>query len=404
MVQITESERCYVLETNRDVSEKRLLEEQLRQSQKMEGIGQLAGGVAHDFNNLLGIILGSAELLAESVDLSQVRRRAGEIQKAGQRGAKLTKELLAFSRKQVLELRVTDVNAKVSGITDMLMRVAGESIEVRTSLAANLGKIRADASQIEEILVNLVVNAREAMPNGGKITIETQNIDLEEAYVSAHSSVLPGRYVMIGVSDSGVGMDAETLAHVFEPFVTTKTSGTGLGLAMVYGAVKQSGGNIWAYSEPGKGTTFKVYFGRVDGAAERAGGGEYNTVATLKGTETILLVEDSDSLREVTKEFLQFAGYNVVEARNGNDAVQVARSHEPAIHLLLTDVVMPGMSGRESADEIKRIHPETRILFMSGYTSNAIDHRGVLDEGVSLLSKPFTRSDLMQRVHEILNS
>jgi PAS domain S-box-containing protein len=404
MVQITEGERCYVLETNRDVSEERLLEERLRQSQKMEGIGRLAGGVAHDFNNLLGIILGSAELLAESLDLSQVRKRASEIQKAGQRAANLTRELLAFSRKQVLELKVTDLNAKVSGIRDMLVRVVGEGIEISTSLATNLGRVRADPNQIEQILLNLVVNARDAMPNGGKITIETQNIDLEEAYVGTHSSVVAGSYVMIAVSDSGVGMDAETLAHVFEPFFTTKSSGTGLGLATVYGAVKQSGGNIWAYSEPGKGTTFKVYFTRVDGAAERARAGECNATPTPKGTETILLVEDSDSLREVTREFLQIAGYNVVVARNGNDAVQVARSHEPAIHLLLTDVVMPGMSGRESADEIKRMHPETRVLFMSGYTSNAIAHRGVLDEGVSLLSKPFTRSDLVQKVHEILNS
>ncbi|HWW17575.1 MAG TPA: PAS domain S-box protein [Candidatus Saccharimonadales bacterium] len=404
MVQITEGERCYVLETNRDVSEERLLEERLRQAQKLEGIGRLAGGVAHDFNNLLGIILGSAELLAESVDLSQVRRRAGEIQKAGQRAANLTKELLAFSRKQVLEVEVTDLNAKVSGIREMLVRMVGEGIEISTSLAANLGRVRADPNQIEQILLNLVMNARDAMPKGGKITIETQNIELKEAYAGTHSAVVPGRYVMIAVSDSGVGMDAETLAHIFEPFFTTKSSGTGLGLATVYGAVKQSGGNIWAYSEPGNGTTFKVYFSRVDGAAESAGGGEYNAVALPKGTETILLVEDSDSLRGVTKEFLQGAGYNVVEARNGDDAVQVARTHKPAIHLLLTDVVMPGMSGRESADEIKRIHPETRILFMSGYTATAIVHRGVLDEGVSLLTKPFTRSGLMQKVHEMLKS
>ena len=404
VVQITEGERCYVLETNRDVSEERLLEERLRQAQKLEGIGRLAGGVAHDFNNLLGIILGSAELLAESVDLSQVRRRAGEIQKAGQRAANLTKELLAFGRKQVLELKVTDLNAKVSEIRDTLVRMVGEGIEISTSLSANLGRVRADPNQIEQILLNLVMNARDAMPKGGKITIETQNIELREAYAGTHSAVVPGRYVMIAVSDSGVGMDAETLAHIFEPFFTTKSSGTGLGLATVYGAVKQSGGNIWAYSEPGKGTTFKVYFSRVDGAAESAGGGESNAGAMPKGTETILLVEDSDSLRGVTKEFLQGAGYNVVEARNGNDAVQVARTHKPAIHLLLTDVVMPGMSGRESADEIKRIHPETRVLFMSGYTATAIVHRGVLDEGVSLLTKPFTRSGLMQKVHEMLKS
>jgi two-component system cell cycle sensor histidine kinase/response regulator CckA len=403
MVQITEGDRHYVLETNRDVSEKRLLEEQLRQSQKMEGIGRLAGGVAHDFNNLLGVILGCAELLAEAADLSQVRKRAEEIHKAGQRAANLTRQLLAFSRKQMLEPKIIDLNSKISEMTNMLMRLVGEDIEISTSLPANLGKVRTDPSQIEQILLNLVVNARDAMPNGGKITIETQNIDLQEAYVASHTAVLPGPYVMIAVSDSGMGIDAETLTHIFEPFFTTKLSGTGLGLAMVYGAVKQSGGNIWVYSEPGRGTIFKIYFPRVDGSADSVGPAERNA-ATPKGTETILLVEDSDSLREVTKEFLQIAGYNVVEGRDGKDALQVARAHEEAIHLLLTDVVMPGMSGRELANEVKRIHPETRILFMSGYTSNAIVHRGVLDEGVSLLTKPFTRSGLTQKVREILNS
>jgi two-component system, cell cycle sensor histidine kinase and response regulator CckA len=402
MVQISEGDRHYVLETNRDVSEKRLLEEQLRQSQKMEGIGRLAGGVAHDFNNLLGVILGSAELLVEAADLNQVRKRAEEIRKAGQRAANLTRQLLAFSRKQMLEPKVIDLNSKISEMTNMLMRLVGEDIEISTSLPANLGKVRTDPSQIEQILLNLVVNARDAMPNGGKITIETQNIDLAESYVVSHTAVLPGPYVMIAISDSGMGIDAETLAHIFEPFFTTKLSGTGLGLAMVYGAVKQSGGNIWVYSEPGKGTTFKIYFPRVDGAADSAEAAERNAV-TPKGSETILLVEDSDSLREVTREFLQIAGYNVVEGRDGKDALQVAQTHEEAIHLLLTDVVMPGMSGRELANEIKRIHPETRILFMSGYTSNAIVHRGVLDEGVSLLPKPFTRSALTQKVREILN-
>jgi nitrogen-specific signal transduction histidine kinase len=402
MVQITEGDRYYVLENNRDVSEERLLEEQLRQSQKMEAIGRLAGGVAHDFNNLLGVILGSAELLVESVDLSQVRRRAEEIEKAGQRAADLTRQLLAFSRKQMLEPKVMDLNSKVSEITDMLARLVGEDVEIRMSLPPNLGKVRADPSQIEQILMNLVVNAREAMPNGGNITIETQNMDLEEAYAGSHSSVLPGSYVMIAVSDSGMGMDAEVSAHIFEPFFTTKATGTGLGLATVYGAVKQSGGNIWVYSEPGKGTTFKIYFPRVDGAVESTGAIE-RSAATLKGSETILLVEDSDSLRDVTKEFLQIAGYNVVEARDGKDSLRVARMHEERIHLLLTDVVMPGMSGRELANEIKQIHPETRILFMSGYTSNAIVHRGVLDEELSLLTKPFTRSGLTQKVREMLN-
>jgi PAS domain S-box-containing protein len=378
-------------------------EEQLRQSQKMEAVGRLAGGVAHDFNNLLGVILGCAELLAESGDLSQVQKRAEEIRKAGQRAADLTRQLLAFSRKQMIEPKVIDLNAKISEMTDMLKRLVGEDIEIRTSLPADIGRVRADPSQIGQILMNLVVNAREAMPNGGNITIETQNVDLEEEYAGSHTSVLPGRYVMIAVSDSGIGMDAETSAHIFEPFFTTKPSGTGLGLATVYGAVKQSGGNIWVYSEPGKGATFKIYFPRVDGSVDSAGATERGA-ATSKGSETILLVEDSDSLREVTKEFLKIAGYNVVEARDGKDALRVARIHEERIHLLLTDVVMPGMSGRELADEMKRMRPETRVLFMSGYTSNVIVRRGVLDEELSLLTKPFTRSGLTQKVREMLNS
>jgi two-component system cell cycle sensor histidine kinase/response regulator CckA len=403
MVQITERDRSYVLETNRDVSEERLLEVQLRQSQKMEAIGRLAGGVAHDFNNLLGVILGSAELLADAKDLSQVQRRAAEIQKAGQRAANLTRQLLAFSRKQMIEPRVIDLNAKISEITEMLVRLVGEDVEICALLSPDLGKIRTDPSQIEQILLNLVVNSRDAMPGGGKITIETHNIDLDEAYAGIHKSVLPGRYVMIAVSDSGQGMDKETLAHMFEPFFTTKSNGTGLGLATVYGAVKQSGGNIWVYSEPGKGTTFKINFPRVNAAAGNTSVPK-RIAAPPKGNETILLVEDSDSLRELTKEFLQIAGYNVVEARDGRDALQLAHSHAKKLNLLLTDVVMPGMSGRELADEIKRMYPEIRILFMSGYTSNAIVHRGVLDEGLSLLTKPFTRSGLMQKVHDMLKS
>jgi two-component system cell cycle sensor histidine kinase/response regulator CckA len=403
MVQITERNRSYVLETNRDVSEERLLEGQLRQSQKMEAIGRLAGGVAHDFNNLLGVILGSAELLADAKDLSQVQRRAAEIQKAGQRAANLTRQLLAFSRKQMIEPRVIDLNAKIFEITEMLVRLAGEDVEICALLPPDLGKIRADPSQIEQILLNLVVNSRDAMPDGGKITIETHNIDREPADADSHTSVLPGRYVMIAVSDSGQGMGKETLAHMFEPFFTTKSNGTGLGLATVYGAVKQSGGNIWVYSEPGKGTTFKIYFPRVNAPADNTSVPE-RIAAPPKGSETILLVEDSDSLRELTKEFLQIAGYNVVEAGNGRDALQLAHSYAKVLNLLLTDVVMPGMSGRELADEIKRMYPEIRILFMSGYTSNAIVHRGVLDEGLSLLTKPFTRSGLVQKVHDMLKS
>jgi two-component system, cell cycle sensor histidine kinase and response regulator CckA len=403
MVQIAEDDRSYILETNRDVSEMRLLEEQLRQSQKMDAVGRLAGGVAHDFNNLLTVILGSAELLAECTELGKVRVRTEAILRAGQQAANLTRQLLAFSRQQVLVPRVIDLNSQLSEVAGMLVRLVGEDIKIRTSLASNLGRVRIDPSQIEQIVLNLVVNAREAMPQGGQITIETQNIELDEAYTRSHVSVLPGRYVMIAVSDSGVGMDAETQTRIFEPFFTTKRNGTGLGLSTVYGAVQQSGGTIYVYSEPGKGTTFKTYFPRVDEPTESTEA-ETSSVATPPGTETILLVEDSDSLREVTREFLQMAGYKVMEACDGKDALDVARTHKEPIHLVLTDVVMPGMSGRDLAREVQQIHPETRILFMSGYAAGAIVHHGVLDDGISLLTKPFTRSILTLKVRQTLNS
>jgi PAS domain S-box-containing protein len=403
MVQITEEDRSYVLETTRDVSEKRLLEEQLRQSQKMEAVGRLAGGVAHDFNNLLGVILGSTELLADCTELGEIKLRADEILKAGQQAANLTRQLLAFSRKQVLKPRVVDLNSKLSDVADMLVRLVGENITISTSLASDLGRVRIDPTQIEQIVLNLVVNARDAMPRGGQITIETQNVELDEAYTRSHISVLPGRYVMVAVSDSGMGMNADTQAHLFEPFFTTKKSGTGLGLSTVYGAVKQSGGNIWVYSEPGRGTTFQAYFPRVDEPTD-SGEVENSSGTIARGTETILLVEDSDSLREVTREFLEMEGYQVMEACNGEDALDVARTHEGPIHLVLTDVLMPGMSGPDLAREVLQIHAETRILFMSGYTADAIAHHGVLDEGISLLEKPFTRSILTQRVRQTLNS
>jgi signal transduction histidine kinase len=392
----------YALERHHNVLALRESSEQLRQSQKMEAIGRLAGGVAHDFNNLLGVILGSAELLAESTDLGNVRMRTAEILKAGRQAASLTRQLLAFSRKQILQPSVIDLNAKLSEAVGMLERLVGENIKICTSLAKNLGRVRTDPTQIEQITLNLVVNAREAMPQGGKIAIETQNIDLDEAYTSSHASMLPGRYVMIAVSDSGVGMDAETQAHIFEPFFTTK-NGIGLGLSTVYGAVKQSGGNIWVYSEPGKGTTFKIYFPRVDAPADKTEPRPCSSL-TPTGTETILLVEDSDSLREVTKEFLRMAGYHVMEACDGKQALDVARTYKEPIHLLLTDVVMPGIGGRDLSKQLHHLHPETQILFMSGYTAGAIDNHEVLDEGVRLLSKPFTRAVLVQTVRQSLNS
>jgi two-component system, cell cycle sensor histidine kinase and response regulator CckA len=403
MVEISEGEHRYVLEINRDVSERKHLAEQLRQSQKMEAIGQLAGGVAHDFNNLLGVILGTSEILAESTDLQKTKKGLMEIRKAGQRAANLTRQLLAFGRKQVLEPKILDLNDAVTEMTDMLRRLVGEDIEIDTAFASPLNNVRVDPGQVEQILLNLAVNARDAMPQGGSITIETQNAVLDESYARSHAGVAPGRYVMLAVSDSGSGMDAETQKRVFEPFFTTKKSGTGLGLATVYGAVKQSGGHIWLYSELGKGTTFKIYFPEAVASAEKRGVEEREPSSTNSGTETILLVEDSDSLLAVTREFLLFAGYKVIDACNGKEALRLARGHIGPIHLLLTDVIMPEMSGRTLADEISRIHPETRILYMSGYTANAIVHHGVLDEGINLLSKPFSRAALTKKVSEVLN-
>jgi nitrogen-specific signal transduction histidine kinase/CheY-like chemotaxis protein len=386
-----------------DISEKRMLEEQLRQARKMEAIGQLAGGVAHDFNNLLGVILGSTELIAESNDWEKVRAGLGEIRNAGQKAATLTKQLLAFSRKQVLEPKVIDLDTKVAELTEMLKRIVGENIDIQTSFASGPWKTQVDPSQIEQILLNLVVNARDAMPHGGKITIETGLLEMDEEEAKLHAAAEPGRYVMIAVSDSGVGMSAETKARIFEPFFTTKKTGTGLGLSMVYGAVKQSGGSIWVYSEPGKGTTFKAYFPAVDKPASESEAIRETAVERAKG-ETILLVEDSESLREVTKEFLTMAGFDVKAAANGEDALNMARGHKAQIQLLLTDVVMPGMSGAELAKQMKGIHPETRVLFMSGYTPDAIVHHGVLDEGVSLLAKPFSRASLTRKVQEALKA
>jgi CheY-like chemotaxis protein len=311
--------------------------------------------------------------------------------------------LLAFSRKQVLEPKIVDLNAKLSEMADMLSRIVGEDVVFSLRLAPGLGCARLDPTQVEQIVVNLVVNARDAMPQGGKIVIETQNTSLDDGYAQAHSPMIAGNYVMMAVSDSGIGMDSATQRHVFEPFFTTKPSGTGLGLATVYGAVKQSGGHIWLYSEPGKGTIFKIYFPRVDEPSDsvKAPPSKENKSSA---SETVLLVEDSDSLRDVTKEFLGMAGYSVCDFGNGSEALSFAREHNGPIHLLLTDVVMPGMSGRELARDLVHLHPETRVLFISGYSANAIHHQGVLDDDVNLLPKPFTRSSLMQKVRELLDS
>jgi two-component system cell cycle sensor histidine kinase/response regulator CckA len=392
-----------ITERKRMEEEKRVLEEQFRQAQKMEAVGQLAGGVAHDFNNLLGVISGYSELLLEDTQDVKLRQQIEEIQKAGQRATALTRQLLAFSRKQILEARVLDLNGIISDIGKMLHRLIGEDVKLVLVAAPDLGKVKADPGQIEQVILNLAINSRDAMPKGGNLTIETTNVELDESYAHAHVGVVPGQYVMLAVSDTGEGMDADTLLRIFEPFFTTKKQGTGLGLATVYGIVKQSGGNIWVYSEPGRGTTFKVYFPRVDLKAEVTGVPVSQETAP-GGSETILLVEDSQPLRVVAREFLERAGYAVLEVLDGSEAVRIAEQREAPIHLLLTDVVMPDISGRVVAEQVRSHHPETKVLYMSGYTDDAIIHYGVLEEGVALLPKPFTRGALIRKVRQVLDT
>jgi two-component system, cell cycle sensor histidine kinase and response regulator CckA len=387
----------------RDVTERRQLEEQLRQTVKMEAIGQLAGGVAHDFNNLLTIISGYGQILEESVETKE-REYVTEILKASERAASLTRQLLAFSRRQILAPQVLDLNSIVLNMEKMLKRLIGEDIELATVQEANLGRVKADAGQIEQVILNLAVNARDAMPDGGKITIETANIELDEAYARTHSTVVPGSYVMLAVSDTGMGMTSETITHIFEPFFTTKEKGkgTGLGLSTVYGIVKQSAGNVWVYSEIGRGSTFKVYLPRVHDAANMT----HTTSApeSIRGTETILLVEDEAPVRSLVRETLQAYGYKVLEAQGAEDAISIFQEYVQPIHLLLTDVVMPQVSGKELAKRMSPSHPEAEILFMSGYTDNAIVRHGVLDANTFFLQKPFMPRTLVTKVREVLDA
>jgi PAS domain S-box-containing protein len=391
-----------------DVTERRALEQQLRQSQKMEAVGRLAGGIAHDFNNLLMVISGYSEFLLERLGPDPtLRGPAQEISVAAQRASSLTRQLLAFSRKQMLAPKILDLNEVVTENLKMLTRVIGEDIDLVMVPAASLGAVRADAGQIDQVIMNLAVNARDAMPSGGKLIIETSNVSLDEEYSRFHAPLRPGDYVMLSISDTGMGMDSETQSHIFEPFFTTKgLKGTGLGLSTVYGIVKQSGGYIWVFSEPGKGTTFKVYLPRV---AERAESpamvvSPAEGAATEPGTETILLVEDEANLRYLARQFLEKQGYRVIDAADGALAMQIAVAHEGLIHLLLTDVIMPGMNGRELAQRISEIRPNTKVLYMSGYTENVIGHNGTLDAGVRLLQKPFTLRELKSKVREVLDS
>jgi PAS domain S-box-containing protein len=391
-----------------DVTERRALEQQLRQAQKMEAIGRLAGGIAHDFNNLLMVISGYSEFLLERLGPDPaLRGPAKEIASASERATSLTRQLLAFSRKQMLTPKVIDLNGVVTENLKMLTRLIGEDIDLVMIPGAELGPVKADPGQIEQVILNLAVNARDAMPQGGRLTIETSNVALDESYARLHAPVQPGDYTMLAITDTGSGMDAETQSHIFEPFFTTKgTKGTGLGLSTVYGIVKQSGGYIWVYSEPGKGTAFKIYLPHV--TTEEAAAVQQPAAAAAPPPmetprETILVVEDEVNLRRLTRQFLENQGYTVLEAADGAAAVQICVAHQGTIHLLLTDVIMPGMNGRELAQRVSEIRPNMKVLYMSGYTENAIGHNGTLDAGIMLLQKPFTLQALKAKVREVLD-
>ena len=397
----------------RDITERKRAEEalrasqlQLQQSQKLEAIGQLAGGVAHDFNNMLTAIIGYTDLSLRRVGLENpIRRNLEETKKAADRAASLVRQLLAFSRKQILEPKVLDLNDVVKDMHKMLTRLIGENIKLATRLESDLGSVKADPCQVEQIIVNLVVNARDAMPRGGRVTIETANVAVDDQTALKHVAVNPGEYVMLAVSDTGSGMDQETQARIFEPFFTTKEvgKGTGLGLSTVYGIVKQSGGNIWVYSEQGMGTVFKVYLPRIDGVTANMIAMQEQETSAARGTETILLVEDEEVVRGLTRKILMQAGYNVLDARSGDEAIRMCHAHAGPIDLLLTDVVMPEISGKEVADRLLELRPSIRVLFMSGYTDEAIVQHGVLDANVKFIQKPFTWVGLTKKVREVLN-
>jgi PAS domain S-box-containing protein len=394
------------LSVMRDISDRRRLEEQLTQSQKMEAVGRLAGGIAHDFNNLLTAISGYAHLLGTSLEGSDRRQDdVAAIVTAAESAARLTNQLLAFSRRQILQLRVVAPADVLTGMAPLIRRVIGEGLELTIEVDPETGHVRADPNQLEQVIVNLALNARDAMPLGGRLTLESRNVTQDASYAEAHADVAPGHYVLVAVSDTGVGMDSETLARIFEPFFTTKgpERGTGLGLATVYGIVKQSGGHVWVYSEPGRGTTFKVYLPRVDAPADplprpapigRPAG----------GSETILVVEDDDAVRGLVAASLKRAGYTVLAAASGRDALPIIERQPGPIHLLLTDIVLPAMSGQELAEHAQASRPDVRVLFMSGYTANAVVHHGVLEEGVNYLAKPFSPGELLSRVRALLDA
>jgi PAS domain S-box-containing protein len=394
-----------ILIINRDITERKLLEDQFRQSQKMEAVGRLAGGIAHDFNNLLTAIIGYSQLALRGIQADNpLLNNFEEIEKAGKRAATLTNKMLAFSRKQVIQPRVLNLNQVIADIEKMLGRLIGEDIEIAMFLSDRLWLVKADIGQFEQLLMNLVVNARDAMPQGGKLTIETNNVTLDETYARHHLNVTPGDYMMLAVSDTGIGMDAATLSHIFEPFFTTKAAGkgTGLGLSTVYGIVNQNGGHIWVYSEPGHGTTFKVYFPRVKGGVESVEQAE-SPADSVQGKETLMVVEDEDAVRNLVCQILRLRGYKVLEASNGVDALLLLEQQSEPIHLIITDVIMPFMSGREFADKAIHKYKDIKVLFMSGYTDEAILPHGVLNSGAAFIQKPFTTATLAQKVRDLLD-
>jgi PAS domain S-box-containing protein len=390
----------------RDVTERHRLEAQLRQAQKMQAIGVLAGGVAHDFNNLLSVILSYTDATLEQLDAEHpVRADMSEVKKAGERAANLTRQLLAFSRRQVLRPAVLHLGEVVAGMEGMIRRLIPEDVALTLHTAPRLGRVHADSGQIEQIIMNLVVNARDAMPRGGRLTIETANEELDADYAAAHVGVTPGPYVMLAVSDTGVGMEPAVRERIFEPFFTTKEKGqgTGLGLSTVYGIVQQSGGHIWVYSEPGQGTAFKIYLPRKEMEPEPVTASIVAATSRARGGETVLLVEDDEQVRVLARTILRRYGYKVLEAQNGGEAFLLCEQYEEPIHVLLTDVVMPGISGKQLADRITPLQPAMKILFMSGYTEPSIAHRNILDAGAALLEKPITRDKLLLALREVLD-
>ena len=390
--------------TERKRAEKEMegLQEQLRQSQKIEAIGRLAGGIAHDFNNLLTIIRGYSQLsLLELKEGDPLKGKIEEIVRSTKRAAALTYQLLTFSRRHVMEMRVLDLNAILRDMEKMLHRVIGEDIELVTAFAMDLGRVKTDPGQIEQVIMNLAINARDAMPHGGKLTIESVNVELNEEFTRAHISLNPGHYVMLSVSDTGLGMTSEVREKIFEPFFTTKEKGTGLGLSTVYGIVKQSGGDIWVYSEPGHGTTFKIYLPEVEEPLEVLR--EEVLEGMPRGNETILIVEDDETVRKLAKQILKTQGYTILEAAGGGEALLICEQQKEPIHLILTDVVMPQLSGNQLIERLRQVRQDFKVVYMSGYTDEAIVHHRVLEKGVTLIRKPFSIEELARKVREALD-